>query len=403
MSYTKIAIIALLFFLLISCNCDSKQGLLSKERAAFTERLEMRNIDTHRAEALTSLLESSDSASQVMTLFLVNNMSDNDFDTLSTALLAENVEYALKAREELPWAQSVPDAIFKNDVLPYALLDETRDQWRKPYYDMLLPFIGDLTDPLEITKMLCSNLDSLVGVVYSTQRKKANQSPLESMESGLASCTGLSILLCNALRTLGIPSRLAGAPMWVSVYGNHSWSEVWIDGKWHFIEYNAEGIDKSWFLSRCAEFEGLTDPLHQVYATSFAKNGAHSYFPLPWSTEDTTIHAHNVTSRYIALHKAEVEEKNSKKGAVNIRIYREGGNIAKSEDRVATSVVIVDEAGKEVASGTSSGPHADMNDFLTLYVEDMKQYSVICGTQTQTIKVNKAENGEINLKFFVEN
>jgi hypothetical protein len=48
-------------------------------------------------------------------------------------VLVEHVKLALAARYASPWASSVPWSIFLNDVLPYASLDEPRDDaaiWR---------------------------------------------------------------------------------------------------------------------------------------------------------------------------------------------------------------------------------------------------------------------------------
>ena len=64
------------------------------------------------------------------------------------------------------------------------------------------------------------------GVEYNTLREKTNQSPAESMRQGMASCTGLSVLLVDALRAVGIPARFAGTAAWHDDRGNHSWTEV---------------------------------------------------------------------------------------------------------------------------------------------------------------------------------
>ena len=69
-----------------------------------------------------------------------------------------------------------------------------------------------------------------LSVKYSTARKRANQSPKESIEQGLASCTGLSILLADACRSVGVPARLAGIPSWKNKNGNHTWVES--VGRW---------------------------------------------------------------------------------------------------------------------------------------------------------------------------
>lgn len=47
-------------------------------------------------------------------------------------------------------------------------------------------------------------------VKYSTERRVPHQGVKESLESGKVSCTGQSILLICALRSIGIPARMGG-------------------------------------------------------------------------------------------------------------------------------------------------------------------------------------------------
>ena len=52
--------------------------------------------------------------------------------------------------------------------------------------------------------------------------------PMSTMVFGYASCTGISILYVDALRSVGIPARLVGTPAWHGKEndGNHNWVEV---------------------------------------------------------------------------------------------------------------------------------------------------------------------------------
>lgn len=56
--------------------------------------------------------------------------------------------------------------------------------------------------------------------------------PMSTIAYGYASCTGISILFCNALRAVGIPARVVGTPAWYgnSTNGNHNWVEVYVGG-----------------------------------------------------------------------------------------------------------------------------------------------------------------------------
>jgi len=165
--------------------------------------------------------------------FLLENMPDRDLQTLSTEFLVDNITQAYDAFEQAPWHDSVPKEIFFNEILPYANITETRDEWRKMLREKCAPLVADCKTPGEAALRLNEKLYPLVKVKYSTGRKRADQSPAESMASGLASCTGLSILLVDACRAVGVPARLAGTPMWANRSGNHTWVEIW-DGAWHF-------------------------------------------------------------------------------------------------------------------------------------------------------------------------
>ena len=75
------------------------------------------------------------------------------------------------------------------------------------------------------------------------------------MESGRATCTGLSIILTDACRAVGIPARAVGTPMWSNGRGNHTWVEIWDNG-WHFLgadEYDAKGLNHGWFTGDASQ------------------------------------------------------------------------------------------------------------------------------------------------------
>ncbi|KKK98536.1 hypothetical protein LCGC14_2641790, partial [marine sediment metagenome] len=136
--------------------------------------------------------------------------------------------------EKVPWGKQVPKDIFLNYVLPYVNLNERRDNWRKDFYTRFMPLIKGCKTPGDAGMALNSKVFPLVKVHYSKKRKKADQSPYESIKSGMASCTGLSILLVDACRACGVPARFVGTPLWSDKSGNHSWVEIWHEGKWHY-------------------------------------------------------------------------------------------------------------------------------------------------------------------------
>ena len=197
--------------------------------------------------------------------FLAENMPAADKASLTADFLTENLDLAFKARATFPWAKNVPEEIFLNDVLPYAVLDEPRDPWRADFIAKISPLVKDAKTATEAAQIINRDLFKLINTHYHTGRKRTNQSPKESIEQGKATCTGLSIILVDACRSVGIPARAVGTPLWSDNSGNHTWIEIW-DGDWHYTgadEYDAKGLDHGWFTGPAAKADAA-DPLHSA-------------------------------------------------------------------------------------------------------------------------------------------
>ena len=185
-----------------------------------------------RTDSLRLLLHKTPHDEQEAMAYLIVCMPQGDRDTMNLDLLKENVAYACRVRPEFSWTKALPDSIFLNEVLPYAVVDETRDSWRQDFYNRFAPRVAKCADIRAAIDTINRIIPEVVGVEYNTLREKTNQSPAESIRQGMASCTGLSILLVDAFRSVGIPARFAGTAAWHDNRGNHSWTEVWIDGTW---------------------------------------------------------------------------------------------------------------------------------------------------------------------------
>ena len=319
---------------------------------------------SNRPELLDALTRAPKNQREGMA-YLIAYMPEGDRDTLTADFLLEEVGWAYRARETFPWAKALPDSVFYNDVLPYASMNERREPWRAMFWEKLYPLVDSITDVRQAIDTINKQLQHLVGVEYNTKRRKPHQSPGESMEIGMASCSGLSILLTDAFRTMGIPSRIAGTPLSVSKEGNHNWTEVWIDGKWYFTEYYpTPALNRSWFLERAGKAD-KSDPIYWMYATSWRPTGLH--FPMVWDFENRNVPGIDVTDFYIDLYNAQMAEaKNGAPVVIRAFLNKEGGR--SSADRAACDIRITDTEGNMVAAGKTAGPTADMNDYLTLYL-----------------------------------
>lgn len=249
----------------------------------------------NRNELLAALAQSPE-ATRADMIFLILNMPLRDLSELKAAYLLENVEYARKAFDEAPWKVSVGEALYREAVLPYANLSESREKWRKLFYEKFSSTVKGIESPGEAAIHLNQTIFKELGVQYhATKRKRPDQGPLESIELGYASCSGLSILLVDACRAVGIPARVAGVAQWTNGPGNHTWVEVWDDG-WHVVgAAESTALDDIWFGAGVAAADA-SNPMLRVYAARFQRDTLR--FPMSWNPYADYVSAEDVTARY---------------------------------------------------------------------------------------------------------
>ena len=358
-----------------------------------------------RAGELRAMLDELDGAEREDMEFLLINMLSSDRDNMSLELLKENVEYANIAREKYEWAKALPKDVYQHDVLPFHVVDEVRDAWRKELYEMFAPAVDTCKTMYDAVCAVNANIPQLTGVHYNTKREKTNQSPRESMRQGMASCTGLAILLVDAYRAVGIPARFAGTASWHDNRGNHSWTEVWLDGQWRVTEYYFPSeLDHLWFMADASKAKA-DDRTYAIYATRFGK--ANDWFPMVWADGDVegrpieelprTIGAENVTERYIAL-AYEQYTRHIEAGThtfIKIAGYKERGKTEHSEDRVAMGVDVF-RGTEQMGGGLTANELRDMNDMFSVLVPknteyELRYYNAEGELQTQKVQLGEEE------------
>lgn len=382
------SVLVLLAFGLSACSSGRYAGV-PKEYHALIDRTIATAGDN--AKELKKALKEVPRNEREGMAFLISYMPERDAKTLSAAFLLENVAYAYKARAEFPWAKEVPDSVFLNDVVAYANLNENRESWRKDFYERFKKYVAPCKTMREAIDSVNKNVRDELLVDYNTKREKPDQAPYESMRQHMASCSGLSILLTDAFRAVGIPSRVAGTPAWHDDRGNHNWNEVWIDGQWRFTEYYpSDDLDQSWFLTDAGKAI-KEDVRKAIYAASFKPTGC--YFPLVWDENIRYVHAENVTDRYTSLYRAQLSATpaDGSHVALRVMVFKDKDHAEASGDRVATNLDVF-KGDKQLYGGRSTGATQDMNDVLTFNVEKNQQYIVkfMNGKgemQTQTVEV----------------
>ncbi|BCU77427.1 transglutaminase-like domain-containing protein [Luteolibacter sp. LG18] len=258
-----------------------------------------------------------------------------------------------------PWqkAGSPPAEIQAAFVAPETFLDEEHPAWRAEMLRRFAPVVKDCKTRREAILAVAEQAAKVCGTRYTTERRAPNQSAIESMESGKASCTGLSILLAAAYRSVGIPARLAGVGEWGDRPGNHTWVEVWDDDGWHFVEYypDKKGLDAGWILDPILRLDAK-NPRSRVMAVD--PTGGLSFF-LAWDPSNQAIHAVDRTADYL-----KIAERQGLVKSESVTDCSAATAVFECRDKAGTRVAVafkVMEGDREVFSGKTPGPLDDLN------------------------------------------
>ncbi len=267
------------------------------------------------------------------------------------------------------WGIDDPE-LYREYIAPRTSLGETEVDWEPVLRPIVEELTRDAKTPLEAATLLNRHLWKRVGVIYSTKRDKPNQDPLHSMRIGLASCSGLSILLVDACRSVDIPARVVGC-QWRFKPGNHTWVEVWSEGAWFPLgAFEDCSSDKLWFLEDAAAALP-EDPRYAIYAARAT--------PSPESTRfyGWGVPADNVTARYLKTRKADpsvarifiAAERNGERVehpfTVNGRAYRTPGPLRDLNDYTVVEV----PRGESFVLDVGKGPetrHATPNERILI-------------------------------------
>lgn len=320
---------------------------------------------------LEKVLQSVNRKQRAAAAFLIAYMPKKDLQSLSSEFILDQLNGAFRARSEFSWCKELPDSIFLNEVLPYYNLDEKRDNWRDDFYNRFAPFVRNCSNIYDAIDSVNMNIMEVLGVEYNTRRSAVNISPFQAIEEKMATCTGLSFLLINAFRSVGIPARIAGTPLWTNMRGNHSWVEVWIDGEWYFTEYYPDALNKSWFVADAGKADPQK-PVHWIYAASYKP--AETHYPLIWKRDSREVHGVNVTDRYIRIYQEQLagSELNDDELLVDVVLYVEQAG-QDAQGRTSEKVTVWD-GDSQVDFGYTPRPTDDLNNFLKFRLKKNKTY-----------------------------
>jgi hypothetical protein len=269
-----------------------------------TLALEIAALDTHAMRGSFATL----TADAVLQYLRDHGVHGDEKDLEEAATLAS------QARDR-QYAKSVPDDIFMQYVAPPQMLDEpltrgTREKLRS-YVEPIL----EKAQPKTVSgaaEAVMNELGPSLKLRFLSNMTPQILSSEQVLENKGGSCTGLSVFFVDALRSAGIPARVAGTPYWQGNHsaGNHNWVEVYTGSdcahapceEWSFLEAPWDGNltagalqrpCKNWFCN--AENLGAHSGT-QTYATHLLDTGV--TFPLAWNTSDTSVFAEKRNDYY---------------------------------------------------------------------------------------------------------
>ena len=140
--------------------------------------------------------------------FLYAYMPLPDIADYSADFHLQNVDYALKARAEMPWGKQVPVREFMHFVLPVRVNNENMDSSRAVFYNELKERVQDLTMREAVLEV---NHWCHEKVTYTPSDIRTS-SPLATVRTAYGRCGEESTFTVAALRAVGIPARQVYTP-----------------------------------------------------------------------------------------------------------------------------------------------------------------------------------------------
>ena len=254
---------------------------------------------------------------------------------------------------DYPWSDAFPEEIAAASIIPDTVLDEIPCDWRPELTPLIKPLVKGCTTAREAVLAISTGLGNATGAYYSRERSKHNMNVMETLREKKISCTGQSILLVCALRSVGIPARAVGVHTWNHIEGNHTWAEAWFDGAWHMIEMGERDFNTPWVM----EYIGMLNPRHPFQRILAASpSGKSTWWPkkLADSGNLTNFAAEDVTERYMQLARRWYATAGIPENTQRILIDLQ------PRPEIAPAVEIINENGEVISSGKLPTSRHDM-------------------------------------------
>ena len=152
-----------------------------------------------------------------------------DIQTIDSAFLYNNIEYAFRAWQEFPWCSHLSFEDFCEQLLPYRVQNEQLECWRPVLYERYLPIARQLqaegcTDPVQAARVLTDHLRQQ-GVRFTMIAPPAMTAIPPSYGQYLCgSCDNVTAYVVCAARAIGIPCAMDFVPLRRHANSGHMWT-----------------------------------------------------------------------------------------------------------------------------------------------------------------------------------
>jgi len=171
-----------------------------------------------------------------------------DYDTITSDLLINNIEFAFLAREKFPWAKEIGFEMFCEYVLPYRVKNELLYNWR-PFFLKELSWLEDSLknkrDILEANRLINGYLKSWFRYDQKYDYWQTDQTLAEMLENSSGRIEDIAAIEIMALRSVGIPAASDYIPYPSSIENDFFWNVIYISDNEAIPFYYSKSISES--------------------------------------------------------------------------------------------------------------------------------------------------------------
>lgn len=153
----------------------------------------------------------------------------DDVQAITASFLIEQIDLALRAWQEKPWAQHLTFDQFCAYVLPYRGSGEALEAWRPFFlarYAGLEQRMEDPSDPVEAARLINDDLRHWFRFDPRYYLHPTDQGLSEMVTNRMGRCEDMTNLTIYAMRANGLGVTSDYTPYWADAGNNHAWNAI---------------------------------------------------------------------------------------------------------------------------------------------------------------------------------